>query len=134
MLVKTMWKAPMTAFFISGLIFWLPFIVWSDLFAGRLATAEIIALLFWCISLMIAGFLFCRHEKKKPSLISVVLGFSLASLLRLIISLWHYPVPFAFYLSNLFRSLIFSAVASALGVLIGSLVYKRREPLGHKDG
>jgi hypothetical protein len=124
-----MWGTWSLSFLISGVVFWLPFIVWRNLFAGRPASPEIAALFFWWLALMgLSLFLSIKDiDKRWRSAISVVLGFSIASQLRVIISLADYPIPASFYLTGLMSALIHSGLAACLGVFVGSFVHKRRK-------
>jgi len=60
-----MWGTWSLSFLISGIVFWLPFTVWPNLFAGRPATPEITTLVFWWIALMVISLFFSVREITK---------------------------------------------------------------------
>jgi hypothetical protein len=113
---------------LSAIIGVAPLMIYPSLFMGRFSYAELITELFWWagLSLLAMSMNFQYSQKPWMWIAPVAGGFSGALLIRSVLTLSQYSVPYELYFRGLLGSFAVSIPAAALGILVARRISKRK--------
>ena len=114
-------------FLLSGLISIGPFILQPDLYDAEIGRRGFWHLLFWFGALLgLSTYVNVRSLSNNwKAFSSITLGFAFVFFFRTLPSLVEYPTLTIIYVASFVSPLIFSSIASGIGIAIGAVVRRR---------
>ena len=114
-------------FLLSGLISIGPFILQPDLYDAEIGRRGFWHLLFWFGALLgLSTYVNVRSLSNNwKAFSSITLGFAFVFFFRTLPSLVEYPTLTIIYVASFVSPLIFSSIASGIGIAIGAIVRRR---------
>ena len=114
-------------FLLSGLISIGPFVLQPDLYDAAIGRRDLWLLLFWFGALLgLSTYVNVRRLSNNwKAFSSVTLGFASVYFFRTLPALVEYPTLTIIYVASFVSPLIFSSIASGIGIAIGAVVRRR---------
>ena len=114
-------------FLLSGLISIGPFVLQPDLFDAGIGRRDLWLVLFWFGALLgLSTYVSIRSLSNNwKAFSSITLGFAFVFFFRTLPSLVEYPTLTIIYVASFVSPLIFSSIASGIGIAIGAIVRRR---------
>ena len=114
-------------FLLSGLISIGPFVLQPDLFDAGIGRHDLWLFLFWFGALLgLSTYVNVRSLSNNwKAFSSITLGFAFVFFFRTLPSLVEYPTLTIIYVASFVSPLIFSSIASGIGIAIGAVVRRR---------
>ena len=114
-------------FLLSGLISIVPFVIRPNLYDPEFGRRGIWHLLFWFGALLgVSTYVNIRRLTNNwKAFSSVTIGFALVYFFRTLPSLVEYPTLIIIYVASFVSPLMFSSIASGVGIAIGAFVRRR---------